>query len=80
MNESGLTVYVEMSPRSILTRMRTSKKKRPLLMQIPPDEREQYIRDHLAERRKFYSQAKLTIKGENADIEEISHSIQSNFM
>ncbi len=76
MNDSGLSVYVEMSPKSILTRMQASKKKRPLLMKVPEDELEAFIRQHLEERRKYYQQSQLSIRGESADISEISRLIR----
>lgn len=76
MNNSGLSVYVEMSLKSIITRMQASKKKRPLLMQVPEDELEAFIKQHLEERRKYYQQSRLSIRGESVDINEISRLIR----
>lgn len=76
MNASGLTVYVEMSPKSVFARMQASKKKRPLLLQVQKDKVEAFIEKHLEERRKYYRQSRLTIKGENADIDQISRLIR----
>ncbi|MCF8387922.1 MAG: shikimate kinase, partial [Bacteroidales bacterium] len=56
MKKSGLSVYVEMSLNSILRRMYDSKKKRPLLVNVPENEMESFVEQHLEERKAYYLQ------------------------
>lgn len=57
MNEVGHTVYLKASPETILAHLAIAKGKRPLLEGKSPQELDTYVRQQLAEREPFYSQA-----------------------
>ncbi|MDY0027294.1 MAG: shikimate kinase [Lentimicrobium sp.] len=76
MNNSGITVYLNMQVRSLSDRLQKSKLERPLLPAMPADDLEQYISRHLTERIPYYNEARLVVKGENADIDHLVKSIR----
>lgn len=75
MNQNGLTVYLQMHPKSIFKRLILSKRKRPLVANKTPEDLLQYIKEHLRQRNIFYSQAKIIIKAESLNLEELHKSI-----
>lgn len=75
--ENGISIYLNMSPISIIHRINNSKKKRPLLQNKSPEELQQYIENLLREREVFYNQANLKIKGEDPNIKEIQSELSS---
>ena len=81
--ENGISIYLNMSPISIIHRINNSKKKRPLLQNKSPEELENYIKTVLKERELYYNQANLKIKGEDPNIKEIhteliSYAVKKN--
>lgn len=76
MNAHGLTVYLQMHPHSIMERLRSSKRKRPLVANKTETELKEFIRDHLRQRNIFYSQAHLIVKAESLDIKELEQLIR----
>ncbi len=48
--ENGISIYLNMSPISIIHRINNSKKKRPLLQNKSPEELQEYIENLLKER------------------------------
>ncbi|MCK9449275.1 MAG: shikimate kinase [Bacteroidales bacterium] len=75
MNQHGITVYLEMHPRSLFKRLILSKKKRPLVLSHRPAELLLFIKNHLVERNKFYNQAAIIIKGEDIDPSDLHQRI-----
>lgn len=75
--QNGISIYLKMSPLSIIHRINRSKKKRPLLQNKSPEELQTYIEALLKQREIFYNQATLTIKGESPNIKEIQEEILS---
>lgn len=75
--KNGISIYLNMSPQSIINRINNSKKKRPLLQDKSPEELKTYIEALLKQREIFYNQATLTIKGESINIKEIQDKILS---
>ena len=53
MNQNGLTVYLQMHPKSIFKRLILSKRKRPLVANKTPEDLLQYIKQHLRQRNIF---------------------------
>ena len=76
MNSSAITVYLKLSPKSLLDRLSHSKKERPLLMGKTPEELSEYIENTLLQREVFYQQALLSVKGENMDLDMLIEKIQ----
>ena len=60
--ENGISIYLNMSPISIIHRINNSKKKRPLLQNKSPEELQEYIEKLLKEREILYNQANLKIQ------------------
>jgi shikimate kinase len=58
MNATGDTVYLKLSPAELAAHLSTGKVSRPLLKDKQPEELQQFITEHLAQREPFYSQAK----------------------
>ncbi|MCC7318235.1 MAG: shikimate kinase [Bacteroidales bacterium] len=77
MNENGITVYIRMAPVSIVERLKTSKKKRPLIANKAEHELLPYIQESLRQRNIFYSQAHIIVKGESLDVKALSDKILS---
>ena len=67
-NRSGISVYLEMHPKSLAVRLEEAKGERPLLNKLKGDRLIQKIRDHLEGRKPFYEKAHITVKGENLDM------------
>lgn len=74
-NNSGMSIYIKISPLSILNRLENSKKKRPLLINKTPEELLDFVHKTLKEREVYYNRSKLTIKGEGLNIKEIALNI-----
>lgn len=77
MNSNGLTVYLQMNPKSILERLKSSKRKRPLVANKKEDELLTFVKEHLRQRNIFYSQAKIIVKGESVNLNELTRLIKS---
>lgn len=77
MQQYGITVYLKHHPNSIVTRLLLSKTKRPLLKTVSKDELLARITDHLTQREAYYLKARIIIKGENLDLEELSRIIKT---
>lgn len=75
--KNGISIYLNMSPQSIIHRINNSKKKRPLLQNKTPEELKTYIETLLKQREIYYNQATITIKGESINIKEIQDKILS---
>jgi shikimate kinase len=70
-NKHGTSVYLEMHPRSLYTRLMNSKKRRPLIDNRQPDEVLAFIGDELNKREVHYRKAHHIVKGENLDVQEL---------
>ena len=58
MNQQADTVYLKASPEVLYAHLQMGKGVRPLLLNKTPDEVQQFIREQLADREHFYSQAR----------------------
>lgn len=76
MNRHGLTVFMRISPEAAADRILHSKRKRPLTENKTEEELAEYIRHHYAERLPFYEQARITVKSEDLDLEELIKQIE----
>lgn len=75
MNEHGLTVYIQMQAESVFHRLKSSKRKRPLVAQKTDEELNEFIREHMRQRNIFYSQAHVIVKGESLDVKGLTEKI-----
>jgi shikimate kinase len=76
--KAGISVYLKMPLPELLQRIRRIKKKRPLLINIPHDRLEDYIKTQLAEREAFYNQANFAFSGPDYPVEEILRTVFSS--
>ena len=58
MNQLGTTVYLKATPETLHAHLQMGKGVRPLLLNKTPEEVQQFIREQLAYREHFYSQAR----------------------
>ncbi len=75
--ETGLSVYLHLSPDDIYARLQSSRRQRPLFASVPPDERLQYITNQLSIREQYYSQATHFLDIANIDVNDIVDMIAS---
>lgn len=70
-NEHATSIYVKMSEKSLFVRLTNAKKKRPLLQGMNNEDLEKYVHEMLALREPFYEKAKIVVKGENFNVDEL---------
>ena len=63
MNNTGITVYIDMPPLALAKRLEHGKHKRPLLRNMNEEEMTAFIEAKLEERHPFYKQAALSVNG-----------------
>lgn len=76
LKDSGLTVYLKLPPEALLSRLKVSKTKRPLLEGKSEAEMYNTIRRMLSEREPWYNQADMTIDGLDRVNERVVNAIQ----
>ena len=77
MNAHGLTVFMRISPEAAADRILHSKRKRPLTENKTEAELADYIRQHYADRLPYYEQARVTVKAEDLDLENLIKTIEN---
>lgn len=75
-NENSLSIYIQLSPKSLFHRLINAKKKRPLVKNKTPEELLHYIEETLPKREEYYTQAKITVKGESINLKELEEKIR----
>jgi shikimate kinase len=68
MKNTGLTVYLKLTPAQLTTRLLESTGERPLIKNIPDEKLKEFIEKKLSQREKFYKMAAIIIEGTNLDI------------
>ena len=76
-NINGLSIYLEMSDKAILTRLINSKQKRPLIINKTEDELLSFVKDKLYVRNPYYSKAILTVPALSINIDLLISDIKS---
>ncbi|MBQ9545893.1 MAG: shikimate kinase [Bacteroidales bacterium] len=74
-NDNGTSIYLRLTEESICQRMECSRKCRPTVMALPPEERKQFIHDQLSARLPIYQQARHTIVADGMDTKDIISTI-----
>ncbi len=77
MNTLGLTVYLKIKPGILASRLIHSHTERPLIKGKSVEELKEFVENKLNEREKYYSQARLTIEGDNIKASDIVTHIQT---
>jgi shikimate kinase len=76
MRMAGITVYLKLHASALTRRINQSKSPRPLLRNIAPADLPDFITAHLKQRLQHYSQAHITVEGENLNLEELATKIR----
>lgn len=76
MKESGLTVYLKLSPEALVHRLKGARDERPLLARKTEKEMLETIRELLARREPYYNQADMIIDGLERVTERVVNAIQ----
>ncbi|NLA48846.1 MAG: AAA family ATPase [Bacteroidales bacterium] len=77
MLETGITVYLKMTPGQLASRLRDSSAERPLLKNIPDEEMLSFIGKKLSDREQWYTKAGITVDGLNPDPKQLKSMIES---
>lgn len=77
MNENGLTLFLNMSPAALASRLMNAKNIRPLIKDKTGEELTSYIEEKLNERLEHYKKARLIIDGHSVDISKLVDQIRS---
>lgn len=77
MNQKGISVYLEMSPKALVSRLKDGKSQRPLLSHLTHEELEPFISSQLAQRTLYYKTAHLIINGLSPNVQSIAQQLQS---
>ena len=78
MNAHGLTVFLRISEQAVVDRLAHAKRKRPLAVGKSEEELAEFVKNHYAERLPFYEQARIIVKAEDLDIDNLTLSIKEN--
>lgn len=76
MNDHGKTVYIKLSPKTLVDRLEKGKAKRPLLNEKHGDELLAFITEKLAEREQFYLKADHIADGMNMSVAYLEELLQ----
>jgi shikimate kinase len=72
MNNHGQTVYIQLSPKALASRLENPKTARPVLQGKKGDELIAFIEHKLAEREGYYLQATHTVNGIDLSVEKLA--------
>ena len=77
MMETGLTLYLKLTPGQLKSRLSDSKGERPLIKDLTNDGLLHFIEDKLAFREKWYNRAEITVEGFDPDINQLVNKVRS---
>lgn len=70
-NDSGTSVYIELTPQLLASRLKDAKQQRPLLADKTDEELLSFIASQLNERARYYAQAQFTIEGKGVTADAV---------
>jgi shikimate kinase len=77
MNQHGLTVFLRISEKAVVNRLLHAKRKRPLAEGKSETELTAFVNQHYSSRLPFYEQAKITVKAEDLDLDNVIQLIKN---
>lgn len=77
MKRYGLTIYIHLEKTILISRLLSSKKKRPLIQSMTEEELREFVGNSLERREPIYNQAEINITGRNIKPYDISLFIAS---
>ena len=75
MNTHGTTVFLRISEQAVVDRLVHAKRKRSLAIGKSEEELTEFVQRHYTERLPFYEQARLTVKAENLDLDDLVNQL-----
>ena len=75
-NNNGLSVYLQMNEKAILSRLLSSKQKRPLLKNMNENELLIFINNSLIKRNPYYCDANITVPALSIGVDDLARQIQ----
>jgi shikimate kinase len=75
MNQHGQTLYIQLSPKGLASRLENAKTPRPVLQGKKGEELVAFIEHKLAEREGFYLQAKHYVDGIDMSVEKLAEIV-----
>jgi shikimate kinase len=78
MIETGLTIYLKLTPAELKSRLSQSKGERPLIKDLDQEELTSFIKEKLAVREKWYERSDITMDGIDLDINLLLSHVKSN--
>jgi shikimate kinase len=79
MLETGLTVYLKLTPGQLKNRLTGSKNVRPLIKDLGPDDLLGFIENKLSLREKWYNRAEITVEGIDINISLLLSLVKEKF-
>lgn len=80
MNQKGLTVFLHISEKAVVDRLLHAKRKRPLSIGKSEEELTEFVAQHYTSRLPFYEQAKITVKSEDLDLDNLLEMIKGTLL
>jgi len=77
MVETGLTVYLKLTPSELKSRLSGSKGERPLIKGLDKEKLQSFIEEKLADREKWYDRSDIIIRGIDFDINLLLSLVKS---
>jgi shikimate kinase len=77
MLESGLTVYIKLSPEQLKRRLLDSKGERPLIKGLDKEKLLEFIEEKLASRENWYRRAQIIVSGSSLNINSLHDLVKS---
>jgi len=74
--ENGTSIYIRMDIADLTDRLKSVKRKRPILKNVPGEELEQFIRNQMEEREPYYLRADHIYNGPVDDLELLADLIR----
>ena len=71
MKKNGLTIYIDMHPTELISRLRSSKKNRPLIAGLQENELSNFVFKNLNKRKVFYNKAHKVVNGYNLSAKKL---------
>jgi shikimate kinase len=78
MIETGLTIYLKLTPAELKSRLSQSKGKRPLIKDLDQNELTSFIKEKLAVREKWYERSDITMDGIDLDANLLLSYVKSS--
>ena len=75
-NKTGTAIYLRLSPQLLKNRLSRESDKRPLLKDIPENERIHFIHEKLSEREVHYNRAALIVDADNLRIDALVRRLE----